>query len=88
MIVRNRFWNAYMIQQGASNPSGIARDLVEAIDEVRAENPDTANVCEDVAVRLIAHHLAFLLDLVEYDHDLSAYGRDMDIAKANAKPAL
>ena len=86
--MRNRFWNAHNIQQGASNPSGVARALVEAIDEARAENPDTVNVREDIAVRLIAHQLAFILNLAEYDYDLSAYGRDMDIAKARSKPVL
>lgn len=79
--MNNRFWSAYMIQQGACNPSGVARALVEAIDQTREENPDTANISADPAVRMIAHQLAHILRLSEYDFDLNAYSRDYAICK-------
>ena len=59
--MRNRFQNAHEIQEhGACNPSGIARALVEAIDEARGEGVPAA---KDPAVRLICHQLAFLLNI-------------------------
>ena len=51
--------DAIGIQQGACNPSGIARSLVAACDECRANGVPAAT---DAAVRLIAHQLAFLCD--------------------------
>ena len=64
----SRFRDAYLIQQGACNPSGVARSLVSAIDEARAECADTDYVRRDPAVRLIAHQLAFLLGVAQYDN--------------------
>jgi hypothetical protein len=55
-----RHADALAISDGASNPSGIARAIVAAIDEVRAE-PDhrgTEQVCRDPAVRLMVHQLS------------------------------
>jgi hypothetical protein len=53
--------NAYYIWWvGASNPAGVARSLVEAIDECRSENTDPAG---DMYCQMIADHLAFLLRL-------------------------
>jgi hypothetical protein len=74
-----------MIQQGACNPSGIARSLVEAIDSARADCADTDSVRKDPAVRMIAHQLAFLLNLAEYDHDSAAYSRDYRLCEERAK---
>jgi hypothetical protein len=45
---------------GASNPAGVARSLVEAIDECRAENTDPA---KDMYCQMITDHLAVLLGL-------------------------
>ena len=73
----NRHESAWYIQQGACNPSGVARSLVAAIDEARAEGFGTDSVRADVACRMICHQLAFLLNVGEYDHSLDAYGRDM-----------
>jgi hypothetical protein len=86
--MRNRFWSAHMIQQGACNPSGVARALVEAIDQARAECPDTDSVRADPAVRQIAHQLAFLLNLAEYDHDMDAWRRDYEICDQRAKASM
>lgn len=88
IVEHNRFWDAYGIQQGACNPSGIARSLVTAIDEARAENSDTASLCADPAVRMIVHQLAHILNLYEYDRDLDAYGRDLRSCKERAIPKV
>jgi len=69
-----RFRDAIAIQGGACNPHAIARSLVSALDECRAENLDTPATCADPAVRLIAHQLAYLLKVGELDSDLHAYG--------------
>ena len=85
--MRNRFWDAYMIQQGACNPSGIARSLVTACDQAMHDTQSTDGVRIDPAVRMTAHQLAFLLNLAEYDHDLSAYDRDYEICKERSRVA-
>lgn len=82
---RNRFWNAHMIQQGACNPSGIARALVEACDQANAELDGTDSVRRDPAVRLICHQLASLLNLSEYDRDLAAFSRDYALCEARGR---
>jgi len=51
-----------MISDGASNPAGVARALVDAIDECRKETP-YRDPRGDPAVMLITHQLAFLLSL-------------------------
>jgi len=60
-----RHQDALGIQQGACNPHAIARALVSALDECRAENvaPD-----HDVASALICHQLAYLLNVAGIDH--------------------
>ena len=59
--MRNRFKDAHLIFQGACNPSGIARSLVAACDEARAEGRGTDAVRRDPACRLITAQLAFLM---------------------------
>lgn len=59
----NRFNNAYEIwHNGASNPRGVARALVEAIDEAVAENGGSAGA-SDPAVQMIMDQLSFLVGL-------------------------
>jgi hypothetical protein len=82
----NRFWNAWHIQQGACNPSGVARSLVEAIDEVRAENPNTDNVRQDSAVRQICHQLAFILGVG--DPPYLDYHKDYETCREKAVPPI
>lgn len=73
--MRNRFLNALYIQDpGASNPAGIARALVEAIDAARA---DDVRAEEDPACRLICHQLAFLLNTSAIDRDMDLWGNLM-----------
>jgi hypothetical protein len=62
-----RFLNAHTCQQGASNERRVASDLVEAIDECRAEGVQPS---EDPAVLLITHQLTFLLA----SHDFALSG--------------
>jgi hypothetical protein len=56
--------SALLIQEGACNPSGIARILVEVIDEVREEKGDPRR---DPAVQLILHQLCHLAGMVVQD---------------------
>jgi hypothetical protein len=54
----------YIGYVGASNLRGVANSLVEAMDEVRKELGDrfyTDALAEDPAIKVIAHHLGFLL---------------------------
>lgn len=83
-MARNRFDNALLIQQGACNPAGIARSLVEACDECLKEGVSQR---EDAAVRMITHQLAFLMNVSEMDNTLSEYSRLEAICreKANGK---
>ncbi len=72
--------DAVAIQQGACNPSGIARALVKAIDEARAENVD---VRSDPACRLITHQLAYIMGVQEIDSGaLDVYGKLMKAVEA------
>lgn len=57
-----RHSNALFIQEGACNLAAIARTLVEAVDEARAEGVQPS---EDAAVRLIVHQMAFLANVGE-----------------------
>ena len=59
------------IQQGACNPSGVARALVRAIDEAREEKLVPRN---DPACRLICHQLAFLMGVGHIDNGMDDYG--------------
>lgn len=69
--------DALAIQQGASNPSGVARALVRAIDEFQSspQYTGTDSVRSDPAIRLICHQLAFLLGVRQLDDDLAEYDR-------------
>ena len=78
---RSRFSAALLIQEGACNPSGITHALLSAIQELHAENADTPTICNDPAVRLIAHQLAWILNLREFDRDGDAYGKALDTCR-------
>ena len=68
-----RHEDALAIQRGASNPVAIARALVSACEEVVRCGEGTQR--EDPAVRLIAHQLASILHVAEFDDDFVAYER-------------
>jgi hypothetical protein len=62
--------DALYIQAGACNGSGIARSLVKAYDEVRAEPNYTGTdmMNRDAAVQLILHQLCHLALISTDDH--------------------
>ena len=69
--MRNRFYNADAIWNGgASNPRGVARSLVEAIDEAVEEKNGSAGA-KDAAVAMIIDHLCFLCGLPQPSMDMS-----------------
>lgn len=80
-MARNRFDNALLIQQGACNPAGIARSLVEACDECLRENVSQR---EDAAVRLIVHQLAHLMNVSQIDSTLTEYSRLTQLCEQGA----
>lgn len=82
---RNRYHNALLIQEGACSPSGITHALLSAIQELHAEKADTPTICNDPAVRLIAHQLAWILNLRELDRDLDAYGCALDTCREKSQ---
>lgn len=53
-----RHETALYMQAGACNPSGIARALVETIDQARADGHDPR---EDAACKLVLHQLAAVM---------------------------
>lgn len=85
---RNRFRNALDAQAGACNPRPIAKALLDAVQDVAA-SPEytargTAAICEDPAVRLIAHQLAHLLNLRALDSGLHDYADATAVCEARA----
>ena len=83
----NRFKHAVDIQAGACNPSGVCHSLLDAIRQAREEGADTAGVCNDSAVRAIAHQLSFLLNIHAMDDDTAEYRRVMDECAKRAESA-
>jgi len=65
-----RHIDALSIQEGACNPSAIARALVKACDEARADNK---SVGDDPAVRLIVHQLTFLCGIDAINNEPMLY---------------
>lgn len=59
-------WN-----HGASNPRGVARALVRAIDAAAEEGQGTDGARNDPAVQMIIDHLAFLCGLPQPSLDMS-----------------
>jgi hypothetical protein len=74
-VAVNRFEDALAIQEGACNPSGIARTLLRAINACHRENVSTS---EDPAVRLIVRQLAHICGVHEINHTPDTYGRLCD----------
>lgn len=72
---------ALLIQEGACNLLAIAKSLVTAIEEVRAEAKETGLELEstkDEAVRLILHQMAFLTDIYNLNDSGVEYNRCID----------
>jgi hypothetical protein len=79
-----RHKDAVAIQNGACNPAGIARSLVKACDEARAEGVPL--VGDDAAVRLIVHQLASICGVRGIDNDPGVYGHLMTECEMKAVP--
>lgn len=71
-VAPNRFEDALMIQLGVSNPSGVTRTLLRAINACHRES---VSASEDPAVRLIAHQLAHFCGVEEINHAPDVYAR-------------
>ena len=72
-----RFKNAHEIWNvGASNPRGVARALVEAIDEAVDEGHGS-DAAKDPAVQMIADHLCFLIGLPQPSLAMSSTDWDL-----------
>ncbi len=71
-----RHTDALLIQQGACNPSAVARSIVNACKEMREDNTvGTDQLTSDPAIRLMVHQLAFLCDVYAIDHgNVTEYG--------------
>ena len=78
-----RFSNALHAQNGACNLTPLTRSLAAAVAECLDEGgtPDT-----DIACRLIAHQIAHLFSLHEFDHQYE-YERAMNECRARAQEA-
>ena len=74
----NRHSDALAIQLGAVNPSGIAHSIIEACREMREFGAGTAELCNDPAIRLMVHQLAFLCRVAEIDQEYEVYSRLAD----------
>jgi hypothetical protein len=72
-------------QGGKDATDDVDYALLSAIQELHAENADTPTICNDPAVRLIAHQLAWILRLSEFDRDLDAYGRALDTCREKSQ---
>lgn len=76
-----RHKDAINIQDGACNPSGIARSLVIACRECLDEGVDQR---KDAAVRLIVHQLAYLCDIPAIDNGGASYSLLIEQCRAGA----
>ncbi|MFX1689730.1 hypothetical protein PWR05_35260 [Paraburkholderia sp. A2RI-6] len=71
-VAKNRIKDALQIQQGGSNPSGVARALVQAIN---ACNQNGTNAAEDPALRLFVRQLSHLCGTWKIFHDLDVHAK-------------
>jgi hypothetical protein len=94
-ITTRRFSDALFIQEGACNPSAIARALVRACDDAREDYrraPGT-DWRLDPAIQLILHQLCFLCGISTRDEayeteDGQRVGFDWDAAMAACRAAV
>lgn len=77
MAKRHR--DALAITSGACNPSAICCSLVAAFAEMREnEKAGTKQLCDDPAVRLMVHQLAYICNVSELDAGLLSYSEALD----------
>lgn len=85
----SRFQDALFIQ-GACNPAGVASALARAIEQFMKTPAygGTASICQDPALRLMAHQLAYLFHLIPSTPDYPLiYDQCAAIAAALGEPA-
>jgi len=78
--MHNKESDAISAQDGACNPVALANCFLNHAKPILHETGTDA-VCNDPALRLIVHQLAFLMHLGEFDLDLSKYGEAMDYCR-------
>lgn len=80
--MRNRFKDAHEIWNvGASNPRGVARALVSAIDEACEEGNGSASA-KDPAVQMILDHLCYLCGMPQPSIDMDKWNEVMAAVEA------
>lgn len=68
--MKDRYWNAVAIDDGACNPIAITNALKQGIDDIRKETPGTDSILQDPAIRLMVHQLAHLTGVLNFkDYD-------------------
>lgn len=77
-----RWAAAKQIDEGAVNPVAVSHALWQATKEARME---TFNVANDPAVRLIAHQLAHILNLRDFETSLLSYKQVAEEVREKAK---
>ena len=76
--MRTRQQDAQFIQLGACNPTAIAHSFITHAQAMREDqDADTNTLCNDPALRLMVHQLAFLMGSFILDNDHSEYIRLM-----------
>lgn len=56
----NRFNTALALNEGASNPIAVAREVFKIVEDAHQSGISTEQICNDPAVRLAVHQLAHL----------------------------
>lgn len=70
---RNRFDDALFVQAGACNGQAVARALVKAYDEAKADTRSTGDANLDPAVQMILHQLCHLGGIITEDSSRFVY---------------
>ena len=71
--MRNRFDDAYLIANGACNPTAVAGTIHKHCLEMLHSGSGTDSIRHDPAMRLMVHQLAYLFNVGEFDSNFTAY---------------
>ena len=74
---------ALLIQNGAVNPQAVARSIVTACEDIRAQPnfKGTDQLTSDPAIRLMVHQLAYICKVYEIEQSLTVYGELLEDCK-------
>lgn len=74
---------ALLIQNGAVNPQAVARSIVTACEDIRAQPnfSGTNQLTSDPAIRLMVHQLAYICKVYEIEQSLPVYGELLEECK-------